>query len=477
MGQMENFNNTVQIVVDRLLCTSCGTCAGACPSSSINMAKGPYGTYIPEINQNSCSNCGICLKTCPGIDFRYSAHYEAIHGKLPDHVALGGYINCYAGHTSDPEILKKSQSGGIVSTLLIHCLEKGIIDGAIVTSWRKGSPLEPITCLAQNRSEVLNASGSIYNPVPASEIIAEIRKTDGHFAFVGTPCQIQGFRKAEQIFPALKEKISLYVGLHCLGVFTYHFHDQILQKIKLKKSDVAEFRHRDKTWRGWPCDMRIVDKNNKVYNIDDRNSRFWPRPFFTNWRCQLCFDKSNEFSDISCGDCRISSVREIVQKDNHDLKNGLSEFVVRTKRGNIIIDQLISEKKIIAYECGPDPVAASIGVAGKKLGVNTFFKIARLFGLGVPEYGVSFSLDELDRSITWKILKPWAIVASIRYYLFFILSRHVFFRTILARVPHKAFAVLDSIFRKKVEWVVFSSSPHLTRTITSYKEPASINNP
>lgn len=296
---------TIDFVVRKHLCTSCGTCAGVCGNHAIEMHLSRFGVYVPVVNGELCTHCGLCVRVCPGYGFDYAKQYHRIHGSLPEHIALGAYLGGYVGYTTDQEVLHRSQSGGFVSTLALFCMEKGLADGAVVTRWRQDSPLEPQTYIARNREEVLAAVGSKYNPVPASQIIGNILKEPGRFVFVGTPCQIQGMRKAEEVFSKLSDKIALYVGLHCLGVFTFHFHDQILHKIGLSRNELIYFRHRDKASGGWPCGMRLEGPKGRIYDLDANNSRLWPRPYFTNWRCLLCFDKANEFSDVSCGDCRI----------------------------------------------------------------------------------------------------------------------------------------------------------------------------
>ena len=41
-------------------CTSCGTCAGACPVEAISEGNGKY-----EINPEACIDCGSCVDECP----------------------------------------------------------------------------------------------------------------------------------------------------------------------------------------------------------------------------------------------------------------------------------------------------------------------------------------------------------------------------------------------------------------------------
>ncbi len=454
----------VDFVVKQHLCTSCGTCAGVCGTKAIEMRVNRFGVYVPFINYNLCNHCGLCVSVCPGHGFDYVKQYKRLHGSLPGHTALGACLIAYSGYTTDEEILRLSQSGGFVSTILLYCLERELIDGAVVTCWRENSPLKPKTYIARNRQEILAAVGSKYNPIPASLIIKEILEKPGRFAFVGTPCQIQGMRKAEEALPNLTEKIFLYIGLHCLGVFTYHFHEQVLHKCGFKREDLTYFRYRDKIWRGWPCDMRLKNKHGHTCNFDSKNSRLWPRPYFTNWRCLNCFDKANEFSDISCGDCRISREHGFFEEQGFDLKNGLSEFVIRTERGHKVVSRAIEEGKLVVHRVDEDSVASSLKVAGKKLGLDTFSRVAKILRVGVPEYGVRFENPHLKRSRKWQFHKIWDIAYSLQYYVMFVLMQYATVRWVMKRIPHRVLGKLDAKCRKRVEWVRYARSTRLTIT-------------
>ncbi|MFC1483381.1 coenzyme F420 hydrogenase/dehydrogenase beta subunit N-terminal domain-containing protein [Candidatus Margulisiibacteriota bacterium] len=127
---------------------------------------------------------------------------------MPKNACLGNYVDTFAVETNDKKIHKIAQSGGFVSTMLIYLLDRKIIDGTVVTRWRKDDPFLPETYIARNKKEVLEAVGSKYIPVPTNVIIKNLLKEKGKFAFVGTSCQIHGMRKTEELFPNLK-KIEL----------------------------------------------------------------------------------------------------------------------------------------------------------------------------------------------------------------------------------------------------------------------------
>jgi len=140
-------------------------------------------------------------------------------------------------------------------------------------------------------------------------ILKEIKKEKGKFAFVGVSCQIHGLRKVMIIDESLRDKIVFCLGLFCKGTLNFHFQDRILTMLKVDKKDVKEFSYKDKEWKNrWPGDLRIKLSNGEIKNLDGYH-RMVAKPFFTPWRCNLCYDKLNELSDIAFGDAWLQEVR------------------------------------------------------------------------------------------------------------------------------------------------------------------------
>lgn len=57
-------------IVDKKLCTACGSCVKVCPSNAISVDNGVFADIVPEL----CVNCGKCGTECPGsvIDVKLS---------------------------------------------------------------------------------------------------------------------------------------------------------------------------------------------------------------------------------------------------------------------------------------------------------------------------------------------------------------------------------------------------------------------
>ncbi len=425
--------NNVKKVATAKLCTSCGICKAICPVNCIELKIDKYGIFSPVID-DKCIHCGKCLNVCPGIDFDYQYFMRKIHCKVPENVILGPIIKSYVGYTSNKEVLNVSQSGGFVSELLIYGIEKQLFDGAVVTAWDEKDPFKPIVYIAKTKDEVLKAVGSKYNPIPVAAIVEELIKLEGRYVFVGTSCQIHGMRKAEEQVKGLSEKIFLYLGLHCLKVFNYYYHDQILHKINEKKENIKYFRFRDKQWRGWPCDMRLITKKNKIIDLTGEFSRLQARSYFSNWRCYLCFDKFNQFSDISCGDCRI---HKHYGKDSlaeaYYSGIGKSDIVVRSARGDKILKQLINDRKLIVEESNVEDLIKTVAPAEKLIGLIYAKKIMSKFKKAIPNYHMEFLFDTKQHG---RLRNIYSELVVLHYYFCHCFMRFKFFRFVLKLIPH-----------------------------------------
>ena len=63
---------------------------------------------------------------------------------------LGKYKSCVSARSTDKEILKHAQDGGIVTQLFGFALDEGIIDGAIVAATKEFAHKHPEKAMMDN---------------------------------------------------------------------------------------------------------------------------------------------------------------------------------------------------------------------------------------------------------------------------------------------------------------------------------------
>lgn len=385
------------------LCTACGTCAGVCPQGAVNMRTNAAGLPVPHVDPNRCTSCGLCLRACPGWMLSLGALRDELHGGESMDATLGPYRAIHAACAADRDLRSATQSGGVVSALLISLMEAGRIDAAVVTRWRRSCPLEAETIVATTPEEVLSAAMSKYVPVPACAAIAAILGVSGRYAVVGTACQIHGYRKAGALLPDLQERIVLHIGLHCLGVFSAHYPADACRRWGFAPEDVRSFEFRSKRPWGWPGHLAIEDSRGHRRCIPGPYSRLAPRPYYTPYRCRMCFDKLNELSDISVGDCRVArhyGVRKLADSYGPD-NAGRSDVVVRTEAGERALACALACGRLSVELTEPGELARTALPAEKKLGAHLYAVLKKLAGGAVPRYDVRYV--PADRRVRWAL--------------------------------------------------------------------------
>ena len=123
--------NDISGIISQKLCNSCGACESICPPDVISFKETIGGNFFPKIDYDNCTKCGLCLEYCPGVHFG-----ENLFQNMPTDPFEGIAIKTWVGKANNKEIYNNSQSGGIVSALLIDSIEKGDIGGAVVVVMR-----------------------------------------------------------------------------------------------------------------------------------------------------------------------------------------------------------------------------------------------------------------------------------------------------------------------------------------------------
>ncbi len=333
--------HNIKLVNDRLptFCYGCGTCSGVCPNDAIVMRLDrEKGVYLPEIDENKCNGCGICTQVCP---WRFLDKRELdifVYNKHSNDI-LGNHLGCYLGYAANVKLRKASTSGGLVSALLSFALEEGIIDGALVTRMSKTEPLTPEPFIARTKDEIISAAGSKYIPVPANVALKEILRKKGKYAVVGLPCHIQGIRKAEKINEKLNERIVLHLGLMCSGTISSYGTNLLLKSLNINHKNLSQIYYRGD---GWPGGFRAVLKNGTQTLVIPHSDYFSIIRFYLPFPCLVCWDPTNELSDISFADDWLDPIR------NSDNK-GTSLIVSRTERGEELL-KVAESKGIIKID-------------------------------------------------------------------------------------------------------------------------------
>lgn len=339
-------NRDLTSVVKQKLCNSCGACFAACSRSAISYTETVGGYIFPAINQSLCNNCGLCYKVCPGVHFR-----DTLEKQMPEDPFIGRIENTFIGKSNDEEIYRNSQSGGIVTALLIHLLETKQIDAAVVSIMKSATPPRGEVILANNRADLIKAQKSKYTPIPVLKAIRKISSSDCRVALVGLSCHMHGLYNLCDLYPSLEKKVTVKIGLICDRTLTAAAVDFLAHNTSEKK--ICNITFRDKNKPSYPGNVVLHTVNNRDYVLDARR-RMEIKDFFTPARCTICFDKMNVFSDITVGDPH--GIKDA------DRINGESLVINRSDIGTTVLKSAIEHDALTLRE-----VSCKKAVAGQKI--------------------------------------------------------------------------------------------------------------
>ena len=316
------FQELCDFVINQNNCVLCGACVSLCPRIGINKQKPTLLEYDPE--------CSMCVSYCARTFFPEDEFKNDLFSgqRYKKDFLLGYYQNITAAKSNDDSVVEVAQNGGVVSSLLIHALNTGLVDGILLTD--KDENWIPKPVIARTPEEVLDFAGSKYTIAPTlityKDAVEKYKLK--RLAFVGLPCQIQSARKL-QVYPPLSQefgKIQLIIGLYCLSNYSYESLKQMLrEKFRISMKDVRKFdvsRGKFIVYTKEGVSKEIPIKDTKEYK--------WPS-------CQYCKDSTAEFADISVGSVGAPT-------------NDWNSVIIRTDIGLKLFNDTVDSKKLITAD-------------------------------------------------------------------------------------------------------------------------------
>lgn len=296
---MKTFFNLIQDVQTPGLCHHCGGCVSFCTAVNYGALETGQDGKPRYKDREKCIECGLCWSICPEI----SELDQEMKRRAAWSIPMGRIIEVTAARSLDPEIREKATDGGVVTALLIHLMDAGRIDGAIVSRPSGAFQREPL--LALNREDILSAAGfnfdtsrgvaaygdtySTYSPSVHS-LNPLARKGLHRVAFVGTPCQIKALRKMQVLGIVPSDAVQYCLGLFCTGNFSFGADE------RKKLEDLGGFT--------WDQVKKVNVKETLLVHLDSgdvRQIKLDELDFMKRHACRFCDDYTAEYADISFG--------------------------------------------------------------------------------------------------------------------------------------------------------------------------------
>jgi len=336
-------------VITSGLCTGCAGCVIACPHDVIGYEHEP-GAYQPfhledELGIDDCvhgqKGCTSCTRACPRFRMWEPEADMHLHGREREPGELAGiHSDILLTRASDDFVYETGQDGGLVSAILIWCLENNIIDGALtsgVESLPDGSPgWKAYPMVATNRDEVLRGAGSRYTYSANTMAFDDARELGlERLALVGMSCQtsvapVMWHRRIGKV----SKPIKLNIGLLCSKSFDDSMFEELFEvKYGLERENIAKMNIKGV--------FQIWTKDGGYHEINLKECHAWTRT-----GCLHCPDFAAEHADISTGG--------IGNETDWTLT------IVRTELGRAVIDAMVGDGAIETRPGDEDPGAVAL---------------------------------------------------------------------------------------------------------------------
>lgn len=335
MLDMKKLNN-IESQVKKELCFQCGTCESICPKSCIKMKLDKNrGLIYPLVDNNICINCGKCIKVCP---------VNHIDSNIENHlVKADEIIETYS--SANNEILYKSTSGGLATSIISYLFDKSEINKAIVVGMDENNPIQAKSYIVTKKEDL--KPSSVYQPVALNEMLKYISKED-RVAYVGLPCHIRGLNQYLKLNKKLENSFVIKIGLMCTIGRGLNGTKLALYKHNINEESIKDLKYRV---GNHPSSMTI-DSSRKIgmgEYLKYIDYLFYPRG------CSYCNDLFNDECDISLGDPWGKIDKKVCMS------------IIRNKKVKDILDDMVK----LGYITKEDKELSNIDVMEtQKSGVN-----------------------------------------------------------------------------------------------------------
>jgi coenzyme F420 hydrogenase subunit beta len=264
-------------------CTGCGTCLHLCPQIvSIEDRIAVLGDC--RIDSGRCYQ--YCPRTDPDPEIRETLYGDGGYGG-----PVGPYLEYGIARSALSHTMKVFQYGGITSALMIHAMERGLIDRAIVT---KAAANLPVPVTARNPQGVIDAAGAKFALSPTNgEANRSALTPETRIGVVALPCQALGLRK-RQLLPRkdgiAEGQIALIIGLFC----TWALEQRGWRSLIHKHCGAGEIRRIDVPPPPAREMVITADEKQIIIPLDEVKQH-------VRSGCQVCLDMTAENADISVG--------------------------------------------------------------------------------------------------------------------------------------------------------------------------------
>ena len=310
-------------------CTGCGLCHSA---YGVELIQDEKDFLCPEITKDSIDNL---MKICP---CGGAATYE-----MSDNEIWGKKEKVYLGWSANVDIRKKASSGGVLTSLCIYLLKRGLVNGIIQTMG--DNVYRTKTVISRTEEDVLKCMGSRYSVSAPLYDIKKLVKENEIYAFVGKPCDVSALRMYLKEDQNLSKQIVYMFSFFCAGTPSGMAQKNLLKELGCNNdSECVSLQYRG---NGWPGYATAIKKDGSEAKISYNDS--WGKILGRDVRkiCRFCIDGIGEMADISCGDAWYLDADKMPDFSENE---GRNVVFARNNKGLDLIESAIKDGDIVTEE-------------------------------------------------------------------------------------------------------------------------------
>lgn len=314
--------NISEVLKDKRKCSGCTACYNSCKLLAITMQEDMEGFQYPAINLDKCVNCGQCVEACP--------IYE---DTMPRHSTVQ---KAYAAINKDPEIRKRSSSGGAFYALASAILkQEGVVYGAAFVDHYRVEHIR-----VDHFEELNRLQGSKYVQSLMKSTMQDVRKdllAGRQVLFSGTPCEVGGLISfLGKPYPNLTT-----VDFICHGVPSPKVWNRYIDEKDRSMGGIESVFFRDETYSWEKFALNIQSVLGRSSYCKDTDHDPYLKGFLLNLylrpSCGLChFKDKYRLSDFTIAD--FWGIKNVLP-DLYD-GHGISVVLLHTQHARTLFDEI-----------------------------------------------------------------------------------------------------------------------------------------
>ena len=302
-------------------CYGCGVCSATCPKSLISIVLNEDGFYEPRINSLAqCIDCGLCYDVCA------FNHIECAQQSCN--------IHAWAAWSKDDIIRNKCSSGGIGFEIGKQFLENGFrVVGCRYNILKQRAE----HFIAINEETLVQTIGSKYIQSFTEEAFKQIERMKDKYLVIGTPCQIDSFRRMIKKFRCEDNFVLLDFFCHSVpSMLGWQYYISMLPK---EIGTIKSVSWRNKEKGGWHNNYAIhVEGEFGDYDSNRADGDLFYKLFLDDLCVgPQCVKECKYKYNHSSADIRIGDFWGQTYKDD---QKGVSALISFTEKGRSAIERL-----------------------------------------------------------------------------------------------------------------------------------------